>query len=310
MSEDKKVCMMPVFFMLLILLVQVSSSAQEVIVCKGQQSGVPRAASAEWTAETFPLALTLFYHNGKTTITERSLNFIIEAEDGAGIGPFEESIVVSQGRNWASVDFSFPRSGKYVVSAYRADRSIMARAEVTIAGPEAVQIQVADERMLTPVLKNPNETGVMPVRSAMEGVPTSVVQVSPTPRVPVKQELSQEEEKTLKFDFVNIAFGTSVKDRRLVDAGERFNEAQSRKGLVVQLSNAKPLGTKSVAFDVWRRSGSSQEYDEMVVDQQFDVDPKAYTAQTSLTLFKKGEYKVTFFTEELVWIGSGILTIE
>jgi hypothetical protein len=302
MSEDRKVCMVPVFFVLLTLLFQVGASAQEVTVCRSQQSGVPRDAATEWTADAFPLSLTLFYHNGRTTITERSLNFIIEAEDGMGIGPFEESIVVSQGRNWASVDFSFPRAGKYVVSAYRADRSVMARTEVTINGPEVSRAQTAATAV-------PPKAGTSS-RTAMDGEPASVAQIPPAPHVPVKQELTEEEAQTLRFDFVNIAFGTAVKDRRLVDAGERFNDAQSRKGLVVQLSNSKPLGTKSVTMDVWKRTGASEEYDEMVLETTVDVDPRSYTTQTALTLFKKGDYKVTFFTDDLVWMGSGHLTIE
>jgi hypothetical protein len=313
MSIDRKVCMVPVFFMLLILWFPGSLSAQEVIVCRSHQSGVPKDASAEWTAEQFPLTLTLFYHNGKTTITERSLNFIIEAEDGAGIGPFEESIVVSQGRNWASIDFSFPRSGKYAVSAYRADRSVMARTEVTINGPETSQAEAVAgsiSALAAPQPSKPSQQGGSSERSAMHGEPSVVVQVPPAPRVPVTQELSEQDAKTLRFDFVNIAFGSAVRDRRLVDAGERFNDVQSRKGLVVQLSNSKPLGTRSFTVDVWRRSGSSQEHDEMILEKQVEVDPTSYTAQTELILFKKGDYKVTFFTDDLVWIGSGFLTVE
>jgi hypothetical protein len=282
-------------------------------VCRSQQSGVPKDAATEWTAEQFPLSLTLFYHNGKTTITERSLNFIIEAENGAGIGPFEESIVVSQGRNWASLDFSFPRAGKYAVSAYRADRSVMARTEVTINGPEVGQPQVVTggiSAVEAPQPSKPSQQGGSSERSAMHGEPSVVVQVPPAPRVPVTQELSEQDAKTLRFDFVNIAFGSAVRDRRLVDAGERFNDVQSRKGLVVQLSNSKPLGTRSFTVDVWRRSGSSQEHDEMILEKQVEVDPTSYTAQTELILFKKGDYKVTFFTDDLVWIGSGFLTVE
>jgi len=310
MSMDRKVCMVPVFFMLLALLFASSLSAQEVIVCRSQQSGVPKDAATEWTAEQFPLTLTLFYHNGKTTITERSLNFIIEAEDGSGIGPFEESIVVSQGRNWASLDFSFPRSGKYAVSAFRADRSVMARTEVTITGPDVVATSVEEKRSVAVAPAQPSGRVGAPMRSAVHGESLSVAQIPPSPRVPVTQELSEKDAETLRFDFVNIAFGSAVRDRRLVDAGERFSDAQSRKGLVVQLSNSKPLGTKSVTVDVWRRSGSSQEYDEMIIEKQVVVDPKSYTTQTELILFKKGDYKVTFFTDDLVWIGSGYLTVE
>lgn len=309
MFADIKVDMVPVFLFALLTGSLSGVKAQEVIVCKTQQDGIPRGGAIEWQVESFPVQLTLFYHNGKTTISERHLNFIVEPENGLGIGPFEESIVVSQGRNWASVLFEFPKAGKYVVSAFRNDQSVMAATHITIEGPAIEKPSKEEEETVRPS----GSTALKPERTLSiirDHAQPSSYQVSPSPEVKLAQPLSDEEMKTLHFAEVNIGFGTGVSGRKLADAGSEFTELQTRKGLVVQLSNNKPFATESVMMDVWRKSGEDTDYDEMVFESSVAVNAKSYTVQTPLTLFKKGDYKVSFFTSDFVWIGSGYVSVK
>ena len=295
-----------VFFLLL----PFAASAQQVIVCKTQQSGVPRESAIEWKVDSFPQELTLFYHNGKTTISERSLNFIIEPEKRLGLEPFEASIVVSQGRNWAATPFLFTRAGKYVISAYRADKTVMATTLISIDGPENQEVAVVTEAPVVktePAVSSPTVSGVATNRP--DNVNQAQVQVAPSAPVQVAVELTAEEQKTLKFEEVNIAFGTGVSGRKLTAPGSAFTDVQTRKGIVVQLSNTKPFGVGSVAIDIWRKAPGASDFDEMIVNQTVNVNAKDYTVQAPITLYKKGEYKVSFFTPDFVWIGSAYLTV-
>lgn len=304
MFVNLKVETVLIFFLLLVNV----AAAQQVIVCKSQQSGVPREASIEWTAAQFPFELTLFYNNGKTTISDRSINFIIEAEKRLDIAPSEVSIVVGQGRSWASVPFAFPRAGKYVVTAYRADKSVLATTLIAIDGLETQQaapdaIAVAPEPA----------TSVQPTPSTalQASTPASTItQTPPAPTIKMITPLDAEEKKTLKFEEVNIAFGTGVANKKLIEVANGFTDAQTRKGIIVQLSLPTPFGIETVSIDIWKKSSpTAVDFDELVVNQQVQTSNKAYTLQAPITLFQKGEYKVSFFTPDFVWIGSAYLTV-
>ncbi len=306
MFADKKVGTFPVF--LFLILTPMLSKAQEVVVCKSQQDGYPHSASTVWTVDSFPVQLTLFYNNGKTTIDERNLNFIIEAEAKLGLAPAEASVVVSQGRNWASTTFSFQRSGKYVVSAYRSDRSVMAATQISISGPDRAEVS---QESMTPVKSNNRDSILTTASSSYEGERFSGPQAPPAPRVALGKKLSEEELKTLAFEEVNIAFGTGINGRKLEGVSVSFSDAQARKGIVVQLSNPKPFTGGTITMDVWKKSNpTATDYEEMVVNSSVSVAAKAYTVQAPLTLFKKGDYKVSFFTSDMVWIGSAYLSVQ
>jgi len=310
MFADKKVGTFPVILFLLQLILFQSGSvfSQEIIVCKSQQDGIPRGASTEWKVDSFPVQLTLFYHHGKTTIDERNLNFIIEPESSLGIGPFEASVVVSQGRNWASTTFMFTRAGKYMISAYRSDKTVMAANLVSIDGPEKeVAAAPAPMAVARPVSKATEPSSQTVSR---DGKPYDGLQVAPVARVATDRPLTAEEQKTLKFEEVNIAFGTLISGRKLEGVAARFTDAQTRKGIVVQLSNSKPFGAESITLDIWRKSSATaNDFDELITNSDVAVNPKAYTVHAPITLFKKGEYKVSFFTSDFVWIGSAYLTV-
>lgn len=309
MFADRKVRTFPVFvFLTFLYLINAPAAAQEVIVCKSQQDGYPRGASTEWKVDSFPANLTLFYNHGKTTIDDRAVVFVIEPESGLGIASSETSVVVSQGRNWVSATFSFERGGKYAISAYRSDRSILAATHIVMSGPEkqvrasapVATTQTKDGAVATPVL-NVSRDG-----ERYEGP-----QQPPATKVAVAQPISAEEEKTFRFDDVNIAFGTGIHGRKLEGVADRFTDAQARKGIVVQLSNPVPFSGTAVSMDIWRKSSEqAPDFDEMVVSSVVAVSPKAHTVHAPMTLFKKGDYKVSFFSSDMVWIGSAYLTVQ
>ncbi|MCF8258967.1 MAG: hypothetical protein K9J06_15540 [Flavobacteriales bacterium] len=309
MFAYKQVGTFPVILFLL-LCVPFSGLTQEVIICKSQQDGNPRGAATEWKVDSFPVQLTLFYHHGKTTIDERSLNFIIEPESKLGIGPFEASVVVSQGRNWASTTFMFHRAGKYMVSAYRSDRTVMASTLFSVDGPEKEDVPAVVSA--PPAATKPASAGATDVVQTIsrDGVRYDGPQTTPTERVAIERPLTTEEQKTLKYEEVNIAFGTGVSGRKLEGVAESFTDSQTRKGILVQLSNPKPFGTDAIVIDIWKRSSANAtDFDELVTNSSVTVSPKDYTAHAPITLFKKGAYKVSFFTPDMVWIGSSYLTV-
>jgi len=298
--------------LIFLLLVVNGVNAQQVVVCKSQQSGVPREASTEWTATQFPLELTLFYNNGKTTISDRSINFIVEAEKRLELAPSEVSIVVGQGRNWASVPFAFQRAGKYVVTAYKADKSVLATTLIAIDGPENEQAPIVNTPAEPATLAQPvpSTPPASPPTREVGATASTDVQTPPSPAIKTLTPLDAEEKKTLKFEEVNIAFGTGVANKKLTDAGNSFTDAQTRKGIIVQLSLPTPFGIEAVACDIWKKSSpDAADFDELVMNQQVKVSSKAYTLQAPITLYKKGEYKVSFFTPDFVWIGSAYLTV-
>lgn len=312
MFADKKVGTFPVILFLTGLVVSLfprQGISQEVIVCKSQQDGIPRGAAIEFKVDSFPWQLTLFYNHGKTTITERSINFIIEPEARTGIAPSEASVVVSQGRNWASTTFMFQHSGKYAISAYRSDNSVMATALITIEGPDTEAVdQVAVVADNEPAERKSTDGNTD--SGLRHGEHYSGPQVAPAERVSIERPISEEEAKTLHFSDVNIALGTSISGGKLNGVSDRFADTQTRKGIVVQLSNAKPFGSDSITLDVWRKSApTASDHDELIMNSDVAVNPKAYTVHAPLTLFKKGEYKVSFFTKEQVWIGSAYLSV-
>lgn len=315
MFADKKVGTFPVILFLLPFLVlsfgPLNVQAQQVIVCKSQQDGIPRGGAIEWQVDSFPVQLTLFYHHGKTTISERNLNFIIEPEPRLQMGPFEANVVVSQGRNWASTTFMFTRAGKFAVTAYRSDRTAMATTLISIDGPEKEELQIPGATAETP---EPRAPGVQPATATVvtrDGDRYTGVQTPPSAPASIQRPLTEEDRQTLRFAEVNIAFGTGLSGRRLDGVSDTFSDAQTRKGIVVQLSNPKPFASDKIVMDIWRKSSvNATDHDELVLNADVAVNPKAYTVDAPITLFKKGEYKVSFFTSEMVWIGSAYLTVK
>ncbi len=305
MFANLKVDTVLVFFLLLSL----AGFSQEVVVCKSQQSGVPSGVAAEWKVDAFPIELTLFYNNGKTTINERVVNFIVETEKRFGLAPVEVSMVVSQGRNWISAPFAFERAGKYVITAFRPNKSVLATSLISIEGPEVV---VKTETVAAaPVVASNSKAEIIPAdNQRFDAVQRPEAQIATATPVKLATPLNAEEQKTLKFEEVNIAFGTGVADKKLKSPATTFTEAQTRKGIIVQLSNSSQFGVESVSLDIWKKSNASaSDYDELIVNTKVAVSPKGYTTQAPITLFKKGEYKVSFFTPDFVWIGSAYLTV-
>jgi hypothetical protein len=305
MFANLKVDTVLVFFLLLPFV----GFGQEVVVCKSQQSGVPSGAAAEWKVDAFPIELTLFYNNGKTTINERVVNFIVESEKRFGLAPVEVSMVVSQGRNWISAPFAFERAGKYVITAFRPDKSVLATSLISIEGPEVV---VKTEAVaVEPVVARNSKAEIIPAdNQRFDAVQRPESQIPVAAPVKLAAPLNAEEQKTLKFEEVNIAFGIGVADKKLKSPATTFTEAQTRKGIIVQLSNSSQFGAESVSLDIWKKSSATaSDYDELIVNTKVAVSPKGYTTQAPITLFKKGEYKVSFFTPDFVWIGSAYLTV-
>jgi hypothetical protein len=316
------------------------SYAQTLHVGKGHNgNGGVRFEATEFGAPRFPIILTILFHNGRVTINQTKLTFIIEKLNTEGASPEVIFVRVPQGRNWLSTDYSFVSSGEYRITAFDPDNKSLANATVVIKAGDVAPVETAE-------LKTDQET-VKAEEAKSEATETAQVSESgerskidlgiktgeqmPDDQRKLRYEkamadtvsdpllalaygetvdLDAQDIAVLNFDKATMKFGTGITKDQL--AGEATEFGFDAKGRYVQifLDNGSPLATDRLVVDVWMRTSADQDYDQHIGRKEVGINPKMARANFHFSFFKQGEHKVSVYTRDMVWVCNGYLSIK
>ncbi len=116
-------------------------------------------------------------------------------------------------------------------------------------------------------------------------------------------------DKTAYFALSRIAFGDGFKEGKLINEGNTFKVEGKGKYIAVLLSSNDSLGTTKLMMDVWKKRGDDQAYNEHIDAKEFKVDSKSKMANFHYSFRKPGDYKISVFTKDFVWINSAYIRI-
>lgn len=294
------------------------TSAQEVIFCESYtNTGLPKNAAKEFIVDSVPFRVQILYNNGKTTIDRSKVNFLIEPEERLNKTPEKVFVNVSQSRNWVALEHLFTVPGKYAVSVFTPENEIMAGSMINVkvtgmAKPKPEKIVAVEE---SEKVEKVVTTEKREVKEPSEPVP---VKTTPKPESKVldtgfnpaeKVEVTEDDKKTLHYNGVKIQFGSSLNNGKLEGVADSFSKDKGRVKVMTQVLNPQPLKTEKIQADFWMKSNTG-EFDELVVSEEHDANPRSYKAYFTTDLFKAGEYKVSVYTEDFVWIASSYLVVK
>lgn len=314
--------------------------AQTLHVGKGHNgNGGVRFEATEFGAPRFPITLTLLFHNGRVTINETKLTFIIEKLNTEGASPEVIFVRVPQGRNWLSTDHSFVSSGEYRITAFDPDNKSLANATVVIKAGDIAPPDASDAKEIQEAEKaEETETGSNETAQVVESGERSKIDlgIKSGEQMPDDQrrlryeramadtvsdpllalaygetvDLDAQDIAVLNFDKATMKFGTGISKDQL--AGEATEFGYDTKGRYVQifLDNGTPLATDRLVVDVWMRSSADQDYDQHVGRKEVGINPKLSRANFHFSFFKQGDHKVSVYTREMVWVCNGYLSIK
>lgn len=93
--------------------------------------------------------------------------------------------------------------------------------------------------------------------------------------------------------------------------GIRRSISLSKNGsnIYIVLNNYAPLKTAKLLIDVWRKKNRAFDYDEYVQSKKYSLNPDWPDAYLKYEFDKQGEYKISIYNEDEVYIKSGYITV-
>ncbi|MBI9071436.1 MAG: hypothetical protein JEY94_07540 [Melioribacteraceae bacterium] len=125
-----------------------------------------------------------------------------------------------------------------------------------------------------------------------------------------------EQEKINKRDFSGLYYDNSriVACERVI--GEKplnikyKTSLKVNRGLMyIYVENDRPLDTKKVLVDIWKKKNSLYEYDEWVASKKFKTEPTWKYTFFKYQFLEVGEYKISIYNDKQVLIGSTYIKV-
>lgn len=77
---------------------------------------------------------------------------------------------------------------------------------------------------------------------------------------------------------------------------------------VVADNNPSALNTDQIIVDIWRKKGS--QYDDFVETKRYNITSTLDYTYFKYSFFEKGDYKISVYTKDQVWINTGYVTVK
>jgi hypothetical protein len=113
------------------------------------------------------------------------------------------------------------------------------------------------------------------------------------------------------FYYINskVKFCTELDGSQLPkNPGEVFYINPSGSWIYVWVGNDKKLATSQLIVDVYRKKNG--EYDDFVETKYYDITSTWEDTHFKYTFYNPGDYKISIYTKDNVWINSGFVTIK
>ena len=286
---------------ILLCLFSFSVSAQKLYFCTDySQTGEPKGVAEDWPLNANGTEVFFLYNNGKTTLDFTSLFFVIENKTNGKSDKVE--FKVAQNRNWDVMKYTFKEAGMYSVSAFGKENKLLAKAVIKVGEPKAtetVKTEPEKEELKKEEAKKEEVKKEEPKKEELKEVIAE----------PVKDKESAEVQEVLYYNDIKVIFCEQVKEGKIVNEKTSFKMTEPGTYVEIVLQCGKPLNTDVINVDVWKKDQSNS-YTEYVIDQEVKLDSKSRQVNFHHSFFKPGDYKISFFNNENVWMTSGYVSVK
>ncbi len=297
---------------ILLCLVSFSLSAQKIYFCRGySETGEPKGSTDTWAFSEKGTEVVFLYNNGKTTFDFSSIFFLVEEKGTKETEKIE--MKVYQNKNWEAKKYLFKKLGEYTVTVFGSNNKILASGVVKIVSPVAKEAEkVKEQEVVTEVKK---EKEVAEVKKEKELEKETVVAekekvVIEAEKTPEKINIldTKEAKEVLYYDDVKVIFCEQVKEGKTVNEKTNFKMGDIGAYVEIVLESSKPLNTDIITVDIWKKEADNL-YSEHTADQEIKLNGKIKQVNFHHSFFKPGDYKISFFSRDNVWITTGYVTV-
>lgn len=286
---------------IVLLLFSFSLSAQKLYFCKGySETGEPKGVSEDWPFESKGTQVVFLYNNGKTTFNFASLFFVVENVTTKTSDKVEYK--VAQNRNWDAMKYTFKEPGYYSVSVFGNDSKLLAKSVVKIGESKAKEVVREKEEV-----KKAEPVEKVEAKATVE-VKENVAKESIAEKN-IEQVESKEAKEVLYYDDIRVIFSEQVKGGKIINEKTNFKMGELGAYVEIILQSAKPLNTNAVTVDIWKKENDNNLFSEHTDEHEIKVDNKTKFINFHRSFFKPGDYKISFFNADLVWMTTGYVTI-
>ncbi len=301
-----------IFTVLSLCLVSFSLSAQKIYFCRGySETGEPKGSADTWAFSEKGIEVVLLYNNGKTTFGFATIFFLVEEKTTKETEKIE--MKVSQSRNWEAKKYTFKKAGEYTVSVFGNDNKILTSGTVKITAPQVKEIAVVKEE---PVIEKKQEKEAekiteKEVKKETVALPEKEKVIVEPEKVPEQINIldTKEAKEVLYYDDVKVVFCEQLKEGKIVNEKTNFKMGDIGAYVEILLQSAKPLNTELITVDIWKKEAESNSFSEHADDQEIKISSKSKQVNFHHSFFKPGEYKISFFNHDNVWITTGYVTV-
>lgn len=306
--------------------------AQKLIICKKYNLlGNPTLEKDEWDMDSNPKHVSFIYNNGKTTIENRHINFIFKPLTHKDIKTDTVKVAIGQSSNWIGTKYGFTAPGDYKVTVQVPNGRVLAEDTVLLKGirmleekPEPAPEKITKKEAKiepAPVKNEIKKTEVAKIEPPKQVTkPTETVEEPKTHRIYpdfAKMgtsgvdvtgeiqgiELIEDAETEKYFEHLYVQFGREILANMLMGQNEKFKLEYKGTFIECLFTHTKPFETDWIGVSIWRKPWEGKEYSEHVEDQRISIRPTDRSASFNSTYKKRGDYRITLYTDDYKKIG-------
>lgn len=298
-------------FLLMALFCQISAYSQSIVFAKRfTETGEGIDKRNIWYADSSESRVAIIYNNGKETISAHRLVAEIKQPNDS-----TQKLILKVGsnKNWVADYFEMNQVGRYAVLVLDEKGNVLSTANLYLRGKEVKQKIKREERIVK--LENAPQPQVLPNLKKEEMVTATSPETNPTENstVEVKEDniviQVANADQTLKYEQCSLVFCDSYKNGKAQNPSSTFKLEGNGKYVELVLTNEKGLDTDKLMVDVWKKKEEDSNFNDHFDSKEVKIDKKQTTAVFHYSFRKPGEYKISVFTKDFVWITSGYVTI-
>ena len=298
---------------ILLCLFSLSLSAQKIYFCRGySEMGEPKGSSDTWPFSEKGTELVFLYNNGRTTFDFAAIFFLVEEKNTKETDKVE--MKVYQNKSWEAKKYTFKKPGEYNVAVFGNNNIVLASGFVKIVAPEVKKVEVVKE-----IKAEENKELVKEeIKEKVVEMTAEKVEVVAEKTEKVEQEKisekinildTKEAKEVLYYDDIKVVFCEQLKEGKIVNEKTNFKMSDLGAYVEVVLQSGKPLNTDAITVDIWKKEKESNSYTEHAHEEEIKLSTKNKQVNFHHSFFKPGEYKISFFNDDSVWMTTGYVSI-
>ncbi len=115
--------------------------------------------------------------------------------------------------------------------------------------------------------------------------------------------------QTLKYEQSVLTFCEAYKEGKIQNPNTTFKLSGNGKYVEIVLNSDKAIDTDRIMVDVWKKKEEESSFNDHFDSKEFKADKSQKTIVFHYSFRKPGDYKISVFTKDFVWITSGYVSI-